>query len=121
MNTKTNSPNSNSRNIAPERIVRLLTRAAQQLDDNTLAALHRGRSVALERQSLSKPFFALSTGYSIRWPALHPAHQWAAAIILLAAILFGGISYWQHAQENDLAHLDAAILTDDLPLEVFVD
>lgn len=115
----TNSPNNNSRDIAPERIARLLTRAAQQLDDDTVAALRRARNVALQRQSLSRPVFALSTAHSIRWLMPHSTQQWVAAIILFVAILFGGVSYWQH--ENDLSHLDTAILTDDLPLEVFVD
>ena len=115
----TNSPNNNPRDIAPERIARVLTRAAQQLDDDTVAALRRARNVALQRQSLSKPVFALSTGHGIRWLMPHSTQQWVAAIILLVAILFGGLSYWQH--ENDLSHLDTAILTYDLPLEVFVD
>ena len=115
----TNSPNNNSRDIAPERIAKLLTRAAQQLDDDTVAALRQARNAALQRQSLSKPVFALSTGHNIRWLMPHSTQQWVAAIILFVAILFGGLSYWQH--ENDLSHLDTAILTDDLPLEVFVD
>lgn len=121
MNTKTNSPNSNSQDIAPERIAQLLTRATQQLDDNTVTALRRARNIALERQSLRKPVFVLSTGHGMRWLAPHSAHQWVATIILLVAIFFGGLSYWQHIHENELAHLDTAILTDDLPLEVFVD
>lgn len=119
MNINTHSPNENSRDIAPERIAQLLTRAAQQLDDDTVTALRQARNVALEKQSLSSPVFALSTAHNIRWLMPHSAHQWMAAIILFVAILFGGVSYWQH--ENDLSHLDAAILTDDLPLEVFVD
>ena len=115
----THSPNENSRGIAPERIAQLLTRAAQQLDDDTVTALRRARNVALGKQSLSRPVFALSTAHNIRWLMPHSAHQWMVAIILFVAILFGGVSYWQH--ENDMSHLDAAILTDDLPLEVFVD
>src|SRR3990167_2911617 len=115
----TNSPNNNPRDIAPERIARVLTRAAQQLDDDTVAALRRARNVALQRQSLSKRVFALSTGHGIRWLMPHSTQQCVAAIILFVAILFGGLSYWQ--PENDLSHLDNPILTDDLPLEVFVD
>ena len=121
MNMNTNSPDNNPQDIAPERIAQLLARAAKRLDDNTVAALRRARNIALERHSLSKPVFALSTGHSTHWLMPHSAQQWAAGIILLVAILFGGLSYWQHAHENDLAHLDTAILTDDLPLEVFVD
>jgi len=119
MNTETRLPDKNSRHIAPKRIAQLLTCAAQQLDAPTVAALRQARNVALERQSLSKPVFALSTGHGIGWLIPHSTHQWVATFILLVAILFGGVSYWQH--ENDLSHLDTAILTDDLPLEVFVD
>ncbi|HEU0219521.1 MAG TPA: DUF3619 family protein [Gallionella sp.] len=121
MNTNTNLPNNDSRDIAAEHIAKLLTRAAQRLDDNTVAALRRARNVALERQSQSKPVFVLSAGHGMRWLMPHSAHQWVATIILLVAILFGGLSYWQHAHENALARLDTAILIDDLPLEVFVD
>jgi hypothetical protein len=121
MNTNINPPNNHSRDIAPEHIAQLLTRAAQRLDDDTAAALRRARNAALERQSHREPVFMLSTGHSMRWLMPHSTHQWVAAIILLVAILFGGLSYWHHTQETDLSHLDAAILTDDLPLEVFVD
>ena len=117
----TNSPNNNPRDIAPERIARVLTRAAQQLDDDTVAALRRARNVALQRQSLSKPVFALSTGHSIHWPIPHTIHQWMAMAILLIAALAGGISYWHHAHEREMTHLDIAILTDDLPMEIFID
>ena len=121
MSVNPNSPNNNSGNIPPERIARLLTHATQQLDDGTVAALRRARSVALERQSLNKPVFALSTGHNVRWLVPHSTDQWAATVILIVAILFGGASYWQHLHENELSRLDAAILTDDLPLEVFID
>lgn len=118
MSTKTNP-----KDINPEHIAQLLTRSAQQLDDNTLAALRRARAAAMERQAVSKPVFALSSGRGMHWLVPHSAYQWVATIILLAVILFGGASYWQQTQQQDydISHLDVAILTDDLPLEVFVD
>jgi hypothetical protein len=117
----TNPPNNNRQPLTPEAIAKLLTHATQQLDANTVDALRHARNVALERQSQKKPVFALSTGYGAHRLMPHSAHQWAAAVILLAAILFGGVNYWQHTQEHELSHLDAEILADDLPLEVFVD
>jgi hypothetical protein len=39
---------------------------------------------------------------------------------LLAAILFEGTSYWQNVQEQQIDETDVAILTGDLPIEVFV-
>lgn len=115
--------NNNPREIDPEQVARLLTRSAQQLDGDTVAALRRARDVALEKQLVGKPVFALSTGRGTHRLMPHSAYQWAATTILLVAILAGGISYWHHAQESepDISHLDVAILTDDLPLEVFVD
>jgi hypothetical protein len=121
MNTNLRSPEDNSQDIAPERIARLLTRATQQLDENTAAALRRVRNIALERQAPGKPAFALSAGHGLHWPIPHFPHQWVAAVILLAAILLGGVSYWEHAHEDRMGRLDAAILADELPLEVFID
>lgn len=117
----THTKKDDSRDIAPERIARLLNHAAQQLDDNTLVALRRARHIALERQLQSKPVFALSTGHGLNWMLPHTPNQLVATIILVAAIILGGASYLHHSHENDIARLDAAILTDDIPLEAFVD
>lgn len=63
----------------------------------------------------------LSMEQGIRWLTPHSTHQWIATIILLVAVLFGGLNYWHHMKESELGQLDTAILTDELPLEVFVD
>ena len=110
-----------SKKVNPERIAHLLTRAAQRLDDNTVAALHQAREFALERQLQRKPVSILSAGHGMQWLMPHSPHQWVAMVILLATIVFGAVDFWQHAHEVELARLDAAILTDDMPLEVFVD
>ena len=41
--------------------------------------------------------------------------------MLLAASLFSGITYWQQAIDNDTGDVDIAILTDDLPIQYYVD
>lgn len=120
MNTNFNSPGDNSQDVAPGRIAQMLTQATQQLDNDTVAALHRARNRALARQTARRPVFALDAGHNIHWPMPHTSRQWMAAAVLLAA-LAGGISYWHHAHEHDASHLDIAILTDDLPMEVFID
>lgn len=119
MNVK--PPENDRQPFAVEAIAKLLTRATQQLDTDTVTALQRARSIALERQLQKKHVFALSSGQGAHWLIPHSTHQWAAAVIVLVTILVGGINYWQHAQEHELSHLDAEILIDDLPLEVFVD
>lgn len=114
------SENTTAGRIDPARIAKLLTRSAGQLDDNTVTALRRARNRALARQAVAKPVHALSTGHHFHMPLPHAASQWVAAMLLLAAAVAGGIGYWHHAREHE-AHLEVGILTDDMPLEVFVD
>ncbi len=111
----------NPNDISPEAIAGLLARAADQLDEGTVAALRRARDLALEKQSLRQPAFMLSSGHGLHWPVPRTATQWVAAAILLIAAIAGGVNYWHHAHERAMSHLDVAILTDDLPMEVFLD
>lgn len=106
--------------LNPKRIAQLLTQSTRQLDSGTLSALSNARQKALQRQSVRVPVFTFATG---RWAHLHlpfSAHQWIS-VGLLAAALIIGTNYWHHAQEQQIADLDVAILTDELPIEVFVD
>lgn len=112
--------------LDPKKIAQLLTLSTRQLDEATLSALVNARQNALKRQSVRAPVFALTTASahtSARWADRlmpHSAQPWIAAG-LLAAILIAGTGYWQHVQEQQIDDLDVAILTDDLPIEVFVD
>lgn len=108
------------RTADPKRITALLTQAVAQLDSDTVAALRKARSGALARQA-HHPVFALSTGHGTHWLVPHSGRQWAATAFLLALLLAGGGSYWHHANELELALTDIAILTDELPMEIFVD
>lgn len=111
--------------LNPEKIVQLLTKSTQQLDESVLSALADARQNALKKQSVRVPFFTLtsdSAHNSVRWTDRlipHSVQPWIAAG-LLAAILFAGTSYWQHVQEQQIDETDVAILTGDLPIEVFV-
>lgn len=108
------------------KIAQLLTQSTRQMDGRTLSALCKARHIALERQSAHAPVFAhahASTSGSPDWTHRlmpHTAHQWIAAGLLVAAIA-SGAGYWHHAQEQQISDLDVAILTDELPIEVFVD
>lgn len=104
-----------------KRVAGLLTRATEQLDSGTMSALRHARHAALERQHRNMPALALNTGHHIQWPIPHSPHQWAVVAILLVSILVGSASYWQHVREHEATHLDLAILTDDMPMEVFID
>lgn len=117
-NTTANTPMHDS---SPASIAELLTIATRELDTGTVDGLRRARNIALARQSLRKPVLALGSVHGVHWPIPHSAPQWVYAIILLGAILVSVTSYWHHAREHEMSHLDIAILTDDLPMEIFVD
>lgn len=103
-----------------EKISQLLTQSARQLDSTTLSALAGARQSALDKHMGRTHATVLSTG---RWTHIlvpHSGPQWLVAGLFLAIVLFSS-NYWQHAQEQKISELDVAILTDELPLEVFVD
>jgi hypothetical protein len=115
------SPNIDSTDIAPEQIAGLLTRSAEQLDSKTVEALRRARHVALNRQTVRAQAFTLDGRHGVHWQLPHTPRQWAVTALLLAVIA-GSTGYWQHLRRHEMmTHLDVAILTDDMPLEVFID
>ncbi|MDD4929712.1 MAG: DUF3619 family protein [Gallionella sp.] len=101
-----------------QRIAQLLTRGTEQLDEPILASLRHARARALQKQRVHEPVFSFSAA-GVRVPLPHTPHQWIAATILLAAIVIGVTGYWQSSQDHQ--NLDLEILTDDLPIEIFVD
>lgn len=112
--------------LDPKKIAQLLTQSTRQMDKITLSALVNARQNALKRQSVRSPVFALTPASAhnlARWAdrlVPHSTQQWIATG-LLAVMLVIGTSFWQHAQDQQISDLDVAILTDDLPIEVFVD
>ncbi|MDH4234728.1 MAG: DUF3619 family protein [Gallionella sp.] len=103
-----------------KKIARLLTQSARQLDPGTLAALGNARQKALQRQTARVPVFTFATSRWVHFLVRIPSHQWAPAGLIAAMLVFG-VGYWHHAQEQQIAEIDVAILTDELPIEVFVD
>lgn len=110
--------NKQSQHINHKRIAALLTHSTGQLDSRIVASLSQVRTVALQKQRRHEPAFSLSAiGHRAHNLMPHSTQQWVAATILLAALLVGVADYWQNTQ----VPLDVDILTDDLPIEVFLD
>ena len=107
--------------LDPKKIAQLLTKSTQQLDDATLTALAKARLNALAMQPAHSPAFVLTTGRWTNSLVPHTASQWLATGFLAALLVVAGTSYWQHSEEQQISELDVAILTDEMPLEVFVD
>ncbi len=92
-----------------ETIRQLLNRSAGQLPPKTLAGLRAAREQALLRHAPEKT--------SQHW--LNTRRQRMAtafATVLVTLSLFGGIAYYWQQQESDV---DMAILTDDMPVDVY--
>lgn len=107
------------KNLDPEKITHLLTVSSRQLDQSTLSALSNARATALERQLVRSPVLALNTGHGIHRLISSPIRLSVAAVLLVATITIG-MSYWNHLQEQQIEETDLAILTDDMPIDVFV-
>jgi hypothetical protein len=108
-----------------EEIGRLLDRSTSNLSTTTMDGLHAARRAALKHQQTKQPtpVHAWLSEHGII--GHHASHQhkalnWGLAT-LLAVVLIGSIGYWQNASEHDHSELDIAILTDDLPVHMYVD
>lgn len=104
--------------IDQTQITELLTRSTEQLDDAIVFALRKARREALQKQHIHEPVFLLSTmGHRAHHLIPHSTPQWIAAAVLFATIVLGTIAFWQKTQ----IPVDIKILTDDMPIEVFVE
>ena len=104
--------------------IRQILNQGTQLDGKTLAKLRLAREKALRQQLVARPVVGLAwadgligsfggvTGFSFR-------------LVLPMAVLVGGllaINGWQQKQRvAEVEEIDALLLTDDLPLDAFLD
>lgn len=106
-------------------ISRLLNSSASNLSSKTADGLHTARRAALQHHQAEQPTLVKAWLNEHGIIGHHASHHhktlnWGLAA-LLAIVLVGGISYWQNATEIDHSELDIAILTDDLPVHMYVD
>jgi hypothetical protein len=98
----------------------LLDRSAAAVDRSTADRLSRARAVALQHQR------AESHGWFSRGGVLHghTRHEHRAtyriALLVFAVLLIATLGYWQQP-EHEHVDLDIAILTDDMPVDVYID
>ena len=108
-----------------ESLKHLLNRSLEQIDQPTLARLHAARALAVslyEAHTATLPLFAW-TGVPAIQHASGPHHKiyhWIGAMLLAASILNGIAYYWQEAIDNDTTVVDIAILTDEEPIQYFL-
>lgn len=116
-----------SQKLHLEKIKQLLNHSVNRLEQPVLARLRDAREQALARHEArsAAPAFAWATPSASQGHTAGPHRKshYLAAAVLLAALLFSGAAYWRHATEHDheASEVDVAILTDELPIEVYVD
>lgn len=105
-------------------IVRDLEHGTRTLDRSILARLAQGRDRALAEYEATPEWRPAWAGHSklrlLDKPTLGLRHALSVAILILGLI---GIVYWQsgNGRGYELADIDARLLTDDLPLDAYLD
>lgn len=135
MKREKDTPQPATGQLDTQKVAQLLTLSTRQLKPDTLSALAQARHQALAKQAVPAPAFSLTSGGLLHSLGLHNlvAHSlgthgliplsakrmMATGLLVVACVI--GLNLWQHTQLQQLSELDAAILTDDLPIEMFVD
>ncbi len=107
------------------KIVQRLDYGVESLDAGTRERLAAARKVALSRyRERPEPVFGFAWAMSALSPRgssqrLHGARY----LIAIAALVLGlvGFAYWQTLQPNDFSDIDVRLLTDDLPIDAYLD
>ncbi len=102
-------------------IGRLLNQGVNQLDRSTLNGLRKGRQQALHNQRVGEPVWVNQNGVlhgQLQLP--QRALNWII-VAVVASLLVINLTYWDRTYEHDHSDIDIAILTDDLPVDMFVD
>lgn len=98
-------------------IAHLLDRSAERMDSATLKELQLARQQALQHQrvtpSVQQGWDGVLFGHS-------RALSWSIAAIV-AALLLVNLIVWQGSSDNNRGHIDIAILTDEMPVDIYVD
>jgi len=105
----------------------LLSQGAQSLPAGIKDRLHAARMKALsvrkaEKVLIQKPVFAGNTaGLNFGSNGVWDTVGWVAPLVVLVFGLIG-IAQWQDdSRINDIAEVDAALLTDDVPPDAYAD
>lgn len=108
--------------LSNKEIGSLLNRSAEQLDRSTLNGLRTARQHALQNQRVAtSPLWISQNGLLHGQLRLSPrALNWVI-VAVVASLLVINLTYWERTYEHDHSDIDIAILTDDMPVDAFVD
>lgn len=106
-------------------IKELLNTSTSKLTPATLEKLRSARTRALDHQRVrsSVPVLSWLGHHAGKNDSFHMSKSmnWAVAALFVACLI-SGATFWQnYTAEHEICDLDIAILTDDLPIHVYVD
>lgn len=107
-----------------QKIVRALDRSTREMSGNTVARLAAAREQALAGFHGAPAWSAAWAGGLVSGVTERPSRGVRYALPLAVLILgLIGIVYWQtgNGRSNELADLDARLLTDELPIDAYLD
>ncbi len=107
-----------------QKIARALDRSTREMGSDTLARLSAAREQALTGFHETPAWKPAWAGFPASRSGNHPSSGLRYALpIALLVVGLAGVVYWQagNGQSNELADLDARLLTDDLPIDAYLD
>lgn len=107
--------------LDPKKIIHILNQSTNNLDQETLSGLQRARAQALQKQTTQAQVLQLAGHRWSSYLAPHTRQQWFAAALLAVALAAGAGYLWQENHHQHNIELDEQILTDELPIEIFID
>jgi hypothetical protein len=105
-------------------IVQHLDRGLGEIKQGTLYQLQTARKAAMARhveapQAVWLPAWAGNVAFRIGHNPLFNARNLFAAGILVLGLI--GVGYWQVVQGNDIAEIDASLLSGELQFDAYLD
>jgi hypothetical protein len=108
-----------------KQIVQHLDQGLGQIKQGSLYQLQSARMAALERyREAPQSAFALAWAGDVAFRVSHNRHFNLRNLIAAGLLILGmiGVTYWQIAlQGNDVAEIDASLLSDELPISAYLD
>ncbi|HZM43333.1 MAG TPA: DUF3619 family protein [Burkholderiales bacterium] len=106
------------------RVVKALNRGVESLDAGTRERLAAARKSALSRhRERPEPVWGLAWAMNAASPG-NAYRQYGARYLLVAGafvLAMAGFAYWHATAPNDFAEIDVNLLTDDLPINAYLD
>ena len=109
-----------------QKIKELLNTATTQLSPEILDTLRMARTRALDRQRIRQPVPVLAW-LGGNHSGQHESHHfskpmlWLMGVVLAASLISGILVYQNYLIEHEIIDVDIAILTGDMPINVFLD